>query len=169
MLAEKERNRDGTSRFALQTQMHELCVRLPWEFLLRMVPKCVLAEKYHSREKLSRAQTAGATQARRRLVPHVATSEFRRLAGYEDVNPGAPGPSVCASILPCAELLVAGRKWVSVLIIEFFTGPLDDEVEDGDSDDTDDGGDGHSGEYYGAKDLAAGGAGAGGQEQGNDA
>jgi hypothetical protein len=29
---------------------------------------------------------------------------YGRLAGYEDVNPGAPGLSVCALILPCVEL-----------------------------------------------------------------
>ncbi len=29
---------------------------------------------------------------------------YGRLAGYEDVNPGAPGLIACASILPCVEL-----------------------------------------------------------------
>jgi hypothetical protein len=29
---------------------------------------------------------------------------YGRLAGYEDVNPGAPGQIACASILPCVEL-----------------------------------------------------------------
>ena len=38
------------------------------------------------------------------LLAMLRQSVYGRLAGYEDVNPGAPGRIDCASILPCVEL-----------------------------------------------------------------
>ena len=38
------------------------------------------------------------------LLAMLRQSIYGRLAGYEDVNPGAPGQGVCELILPCVEL-----------------------------------------------------------------
>ena len=43
------------------------------------------------------------------LLALLRQAVYGRWAGYEDVNPGAPGPNVCVSIRPCAELWVAER------------------------------------------------------------
>ena len=44
------------------------------------------------------------------MLAMLRQSVYGRLAGYEDVNPGAPRPDACGSIPPCVELLACGRK-----------------------------------------------------------